>query len=88
MIAQTSADSSASFEAAMGHLGQCVRISDGAWLLRAGLTATTLRNELSHLLDRDDRLMVVDATHDRTAWFNLGQDTDQQIRDLWGRKPN
>lgn len=88
IIAQTSETSAGPFEAAMSHLGECVKINDGAWLLRAGLNATTLRNELSHLLDRDDRLMVVDASHDRTAWFNLGQETDQKIRDLWGKKPN
>ena len=88
VIAQTSDNTADPFEAAMGHLGECVKINAGVWLLRAGLNATTLRNELSHLLDRDDRLMVVDASHDRTAWFNLGQETDQKIRDLWGKKPN
>lgn len=88
VIAQMTESTAAPFEAAMGHLGECAKVAHGVWVLRAGLNATTLRNELSHLLDRDDRLMVVDATHDRTAWFNLGQETDQKIRDLWGKKPN
>jgi hypothetical protein len=61
-------------------------ISSGVWILRGAASAAHLRNELSHLLERNDKLLVVDASRDRSAWFNLGRDADQRIRELWGRK--
>lgn len=85
VIATLSDDSRAGFEAALKDFGDAENISTGVWLLRAPATAATLRNELSHLLAREDKLIVVDASRDRTAWFNFGRETDQRIRELWGR---
>ncbi len=85
VVATLGADSLAGFEAALKDFGDAENIAPGVWLLRAPATAATLRNELSHLLARDDRLIVVDASRDRTAWFNFGRETDQRIRELWGR---
>ncbi|MCC5981482.1 MAG: DUF4339 domain-containing protein [Oceanicaulis sp.] len=85
IIATLGEDSLAGFEAALKDFGDAEPVAPGVWLLRAPSTAATLRNELSHLLARDDRLIVIDASRDRTAWFNFGRDTDQRIRELWGR---
>ncbi len=85
----------ADFEVVLGEYGDIEPISRAksendafvrcVWLVRASATASMLRNELSHALGRDDRLLVVDASRDRTAWFNLGREADQRIRALWGR---
>lgn len=85
VVATLSDDSRTGFEAALKDFGDAESIAPGVWLLRAPSTAATLRNELSHLLARDDRLIVVDASRDRTAWFNFGREADQRIRELWGR---
>ena len=85
VVASLGDDSRAGFEAALKDFGDAEGIAPGVWLLRAPSTAATLRNELSHLLARDDKLIVVDASRDRTAWFNFGRETDQRIRELWGR---
>ena len=76
----------AAFEAALPEFGGVEPITDGVWILRGAASAAHLRNELSHLLGRDDKLLVVDASRDRSAWFNLGRDADERIRDLWGRR--
>ncbi len=85
IVATLGTDSVAGFETALKDFGDAEPIAPGVWLLRAPATAATLRNELSHLLARDDKLIVVDASRDRTAWFNFGRETDQRIRELWGR---
>ena len=86
IAAEIPAESLASFEAAIEEFGDALPISTGVWILRGVASAAHLRNELSHLLERTDKLLVVDASRDRSAWFNLGRDADQRIRDLWGRK--
>lgn len=85
IIVDTDAEHRAGFEAALSEYGDAEPITSGVWLLRGATTAADLRNELSHLVGRNDRLLVVDASRDRTAWFNLGRDADQRIRALWGR---
>ncbi|MEE2527254.1 DUF4339 domain-containing protein [Hyphobacterium sp. HN65] len=67
----------------LGRYGEAVDIVPGVWLVRARTTASALRNDLSHLLDREDRLMVIDASRDRSAWFNFATDIDAKVRELW-----
>lgn len=73
------------FETQLGAYGDLESVTPGTWLLRGPTTAAVLRNELSHLLERDDKLLIIDASHDRAAWFNLGREADQNIRGLWTR---
>ena len=42
-----------------------------------------IRNTLSQTLERGDRFVVVDATRDRLAWFNLGPEVDVRISKVW-----
>lgn len=85
IVANLSRETETGFANALSEFGDTEKIGEGIWLLRAPATAAILRNELSHLLERDDTLLVVDASRDRTAWFNLGREADQRIRALWGR---
>lgn len=95
IIAEIEQEGLTAFDVALAEFGDVEPISRAAyegerfarcvWLMRAASTAAILRNELSHILGRDDRLLVVDASRDRTAWFNLGREADQRIRSLWGR---
>lgn len=86
VVADLEESSRSGFAASLKDFGEVESITDGVWLLRGAATSAHLRNELSHLLARDDKLLVVDASRDRTAWFNLGRDADQRIRDMWGRR--
>ena len=85
VIADINSDNGAAFANALEAYGDIEAITNGVWLLRGATTSAALRNELSHLLDREDKLLVVDASRDRSAWFNLGRDADQNIRQLWGK---
>lgn len=86
VVAELDADSRGAFEAALHEFGEVEAITRNVFILRCAASAAHLRNELSHLLGREDKLLVVDASRDRSAWFNLGHDADQRIRDLWGRR--
>lgn len=63
--------------------GTAQRIGDTVWLLRGSVTADTLRSSLSRTLSKQDRLFILDSFHNKTAWFNIGADMDQRIRELW-----
>lgn len=63
--------------------GTAQRIGDTVWLLRSAITADALRSSLSRTLSKQDRLFILDSFNNKTAWFNIGADMDNRIRDLW-----
>ncbi len=83
VITQVNEDASEAVGSVLARYGETVDIVPGVWMVRARTTASVLRNDLSHLLDRDDKLMVVDASRDRSAWFNFATETDAKVRELW-----
>ena len=85
IVTEIHSENGPEFQNALSAYGELEVITSGVWLLRGPTTASVLRNELSHVLDRDDKLMIVDASRDRAAWFNLGREADQNIRTLWGQ---
>jgi hypothetical protein len=66
-------------------LGQACPILPQVWLLRTDQTINTVRNLLVQQLGTLDSLFVVDATHDKAAWFNFGPEAESRIRRLWSR---
>jgi hypothetical protein len=64
-------------------MGVVCDLAPGLWLVRTRFSAGVIRNTLSQTLERGDRFVVVDATRDRLAWFNLGPETDVRIAKVW-----
>lgn len=71
------------FMAALESMGYVCDLAPGLWLVRTKFSAGVLRNTLSQTLERGDRFVVIDATRDRLAWFNLGPETDVRIGKVW-----
>jgi len=71
------------FLQALQNEGVAQRIGDAVWLLRSGTSVEQLRNRLSQVLTREDRLFILDSFKNETAWFNIGSDMDVRIRELW-----
>lgn len=71
------------FMAALESMGAVCDLAPGLWLVRTKFTSGVIRNTLSQTLERGDRFVVVDATRDRLAWFNLGPETDVRIAKVW-----
>jgi hypothetical protein len=66
-------------------LGRAVRVMQGMWLLNAAMTSGAIRNQLMKHFGSNDTFVIVDATRDKLAWFNLGPEIDSQIRQVWRR---
>ena len=71
------------FMAALESMGAICELSSGLWLLRTRHSAGIIRNALSQTLEQGDRFVVVDASRDRFAWFNLGPEVDVRVSKVW-----
>jgi GYF domain 2 len=71
------------FMAALEGMGVVCDLGSGFWLLRTPYSVGVIRNTLSQTLERGDRFVVIDATRDRLAWFNLGPEVDVNITRVW-----
>ena len=69
--------------AALESMGAVCDLAPGLWLVRTRFSAGVIRNTLSQTLERGDRFVVIDATRDRLAWFNLGPEVDVRIGKVW-----
>jgi hypothetical protein len=67
------------------NLGQAHRFGPQAWVLCSEASINTIRNALVQRLGKIDTLFIVDAAHDKAAWFNFGPETDTRIRKMWTR---
>lgn len=72
-----------SFLAMLEEMGPVCELSPNLWLVRTRYSAGMIRNALSQTLERGDRFVVIDATRDRFAWFNLGPEVDAHISQVW-----
>jgi hypothetical protein len=66
-------------------LGSAHRFGPQAWVLSSEASINTIRNALMQKLGKVDTLFIVDAAHDKAAWFNFGPETDSRIRKMWSR---
>jgi len=71
------------FLAALEAMGAMADLAPGLWLLRTRYSAGVIRNTLSQTLELGDKFVVIDATRDRLAWFNLGPEVDVHIKKVW-----
>jgi hypothetical protein len=72
-------------EEAIMSRGPAYKIAPNVWCINADATAAGLLNDLSIHIGKTDSMFIVDATRDRTAWHNLGPETDAKIRRVWRR---
>ncbi len=71
------------FEFELRRLGRVAEAAPNLWLVRSRQTAGVLRNALSQMLERGDKVLVIDATRDRLAWFNMGPEAEARLREVW-----
>lgn len=83
IIAEMKSRSITGLEQEIMRCGQAIAIMPQAWLLASEMTINALRNMLVQRLGRIDMLFIVDATHNKAAWFNYGLENDARIRRIW-----
>lgn len=72
-------------EQAIMSLGPAYKIAPNVWCVNSNATAAGLLNDLSQHIGKSDSMFIVDATRDRTAWYNMGPEADAKIRRVWRR---
>lgn len=82
IVADVDPETERAIEGLLGALGRWERAARGAWMARATASAEEFRNTLSRVMGADDTLLIVDASRDRAAWFNIGHARDAALRAL------
>ncbi|MBI1339956.1 hypothetical protein GC169_07075 [bacterium] len=70
-------------EAVLKECGKYSRIAGDMWVARSRLTIQQLRARISAILRSQEQIVIVNATKDRLAWFNLGMEGDLGVRSVW-----
>lgn len=85
IVADMKSRSISGLEEEIFSLGEAHHFGPQAWVLCSEGSINVVRNALVQKLGKLDTLFIVDATHDKAAWFNLGPETDTRIRKMWSR---
>jgi hypothetical protein len=83
LIAARLLSTSDSFERVLRDSGKMAKATGDIWVLRSKETVQQLRHKLSMVMRKDEQVLIVNASKDRLAWFNLGPETDVAVRDVW-----
>jgi hypothetical protein len=70
-------------ERSLRDFGKVAKAAGDMWVVRSRLTVQQLRNQLSAVMRPHEHFVIVNATKDRLAWFNLGAENDIAIRGVW-----
>ena len=63
--------------------GTMTRAAGDMWVLRSKQTIQQLRNRLTSVMRPHEHFVIVNASKDRLAWFNLGVENDIAVRGVW-----
>ena len=85
IVADMKARSIIALEEEIFALGVAQRFGQQSWVLSSEASINIIRNALVQKLGKTDTLFIVDAAHDKAAWFNFGPETDTRIRMIWSR---
>ncbi|MGH6872685.1 MAG: DUF4339 domain-containing protein [Rhizomicrobium sp.] len=83
IIADMKSRSVQGLEEEIFNLGPAHAILPQIWILSTDQPINGVRNLLVQKLGKLDVLFVVDASHNKAAWFNFGPEADSRIRRIW-----
>ncbi len=83
VIADMKSRSISGLEEEIFNMGPAFPLMPQAWLLISDQPINSIRNALVQKLGKLDMLFIVDATHNKAAWFNFGPEADTRIRRVW-----
>jgi len=85
IIADMKSQSIAALEQEIFNLGPAYPVMPQAWIVSCDQSASAVRNLLIQKLGKIDLLFVVDASHNKAAWYNYAPEADTKIRRIWYR---
>ena len=63
--------------------GKMSRAAGDMWVLRSKQTVQQLRNQLTLAMKPHEHFIIVNASKDRLAWYNIGVEADISVRGVW-----
>jgi hypothetical protein len=85
IVADMKSRSIAGLEEEIHSLGPAYAITPQTWVLSSELSITAIRNLLIQKLGKLDVIFVIDASHDKIAWFNYGPEQEVRVRRVWSK---
>jgi len=85
IVADMKSGSITGLDEEIAKLGPAYRFCPQAWVLTSEAPINIVRNSLMQKLGKLDTLFIVDAAHDKAAWFNFGPEADTRIRKMWSK---
>jgi len=83
IVADMKSRSISGLEEEIFNFGPAYPIMPQGWILATEMSLNEVRNALVKKLGKLDTLFVVDATHDKAAWFNFGPEAETRFRRIW-----
>ena len=71
------------FERVLREAGKMTRAAGDMWVLRSKQTIQQLRNQLTLAVKPHEHFIIVNASKDRLAWYNIGVENDISVRGVW-----
>lgn len=71
------------FERVLREAGKMTRAAGDMWVLRSKLTIQQVRNQLTLAMKPHEHFIIVNASKDRLAWYNIGVENDIAVRGVW-----
>lgn len=70
---------------AIKSLGTWAKVQKSFWYVKSNYTASKAAEIVWAAMDRNDSLIVVDATNNNCFWYNLDPQVAQFIKDQWSK---
>ena len=87
VVSDMKSGSIAGIEDELHRQGEVCVVLPQMWIVQSELTVTGLKNLLIQKLGKLDKLFVIDASHDKAAWFNFSPEAESRIRRSWSKTP-
>ena len=64
-------------------LGNWAKVQKSFWYVRSSLTASQALDRLKLVIDKNDSIIVVDATNNVAAWYGVSHEVGEYMRKQW-----
>lgn len=64
-------------------LGDWAHVQDSLWHVKSNLNTTQIRDVLLHHIDKNDNLLVIDASNNAVSWSNVSTAVAQHFNSTW-----
>jgi hypothetical protein len=83
IVADMKSRSISGLEEEIFRLGHACQLTPQSWVLSSNQPINAVRSALVQKLGKIDVLFIVDASNDKSAWFNYGPEAESRIRRIW-----